>query len=63
MDTGGDVFEEHPVIGLAVAVGVAAVGYAVVTYLMQNRLDLLETVIFAVVLTVVYVGFVEFFDV
>jgi hypothetical protein len=63
MDTSGDVLEEQPVVGLAVAVAVAAVGYAVVTYLMQNRFDLLETVIFALVLAIVYVGFVEYFGV
>ncbi len=63
MDTRGDVLDEQPVRGLAIAVGVAALGYAIVTYLMHNRVDLLETVIFAVVLAVVYVGFVEYFDV
>lgn len=63
MDTSGDVLDEQPVVGLALAVTVAAVGYAVVTYLMQNRFDLLETVIFALVLAIVYVGFVEYFDV
>ena len=63
MDTSGDVLDEQPVVGLALAVTVAAVGYAVVTYLMQNRFDPLETVIFALVLAMVYVGFVEYFGV
>jgi hypothetical protein len=63
MDTSGDVLEEQPVLGLAVAVGVAAVGYTVVTSLLGNRVDLLETLIFALVLAIVYVAFVEYFDV
>ncbi|MFB6312259.1 MAG: hypothetical protein ABEH64_13880 [Salinirussus sp.] len=63
MDEGADVLESQPVAGLVLAVAVAAVGYAAVIWVLDGRVDLLETVIFAVVLAVVYVGFTEYFGV
>lgn len=63
MDEGAGVLETQPVVGLVLAVAVAAVGYAAVIWVLDGRVDLLETGIFAVVLAIVYVGFTEFFDV
>lgn len=63
MDRSVDLLDEQPVAGLALAVVVAAVGYAAVTYVLDGRVSLLETAVFAVVLAVVYVGFTQYFDV
>lgn len=63
MDENADVLEEQPVAGLALAVLVAAVGYAAVSYVLDGAVDVLETAIFAVVLAVVYVAFAQYFDV
>lgn len=57
------VLEEQPFAGLALAVVVAAVGYGLITYLMYDRVNVLETVAFAVVFTLVYVAFTRYFDV
>ena len=58
-----ELLEEQPIGTLLLAVVVAAVGYAAITLAIDGRVNLLETAIFAVVFTVVYVAFTRYFDV
>jgi hypothetical protein len=57
------VLEEQPIAGVLLAVVVAGVGYAAISLVWNGGVDPLETLIFAVVFTVVYVAFTQYFDV
>lgn len=53
---GIEVLDEYPIAGLALVVAVAALAYVLISAVFDGGVDPLNTVIFAVVFTVVYAG-------
>lgn len=55
------MLDQHPELAIGIPVFVAAMVYAVITYVRQGSVDLLESAIFAVVFGLVWVFFRTYF--
>lgn len=55
------LFDRRPELAIGLLVFVAALAYMAITYVMDGRVDLLETAIFAVVFGLVWVFFRDYF--